>query len=89
MSPTQLILLWTLLGILLTWMLLFALLAVCPDMKKKAERNEAPVHIPAQAISAAPTKLQVVATQSDNYMSTAIGTGTGGNEQPLALEQSK
>jgi hypothetical protein len=87
MSSTQLIILWTLLGFLLTWMLFFALLAVCPEVKKKAERNDAPVHTPVQGISPAPTKLQVVTTQSGTYMSTAVGAAS--NETPLALEQSK
>jgi hypothetical protein len=33
MTPTQSLILWTLLGFLLAWMLLFTLLAVRPDKK--------------------------------------------------------
>ena len=90
MSSTQLIILWTLLGFLLSWMLLFALLAVCPEIKKKAAWKDSAIHTlhtPAQIISSAPTKLQAIATQPGNYISTAVGTVT--HEQPLILEQSQ
>ena len=35
MTPTQLLLIWTLTGLLFTWMILFALLALRPNHKKK------------------------------------------------------
>ena len=37
MTPTQLLLIWTLTGCLFLWMVLFALLALRPHQKKKVE----------------------------------------------------
>jgi hypothetical protein len=37
MTPTQLLLIWTLMGLLLTWMILFALLALRPELNRKAD----------------------------------------------------
>lgn len=37
MTPTQLLLIWTLTGLLFTWMILFALLAIRPLHKKKID----------------------------------------------------
>jgi hypothetical protein len=88
MSSTQLLILWTLLGFLLAWMILFAMLAVLPEAKKKVKRKDVSVHSTAQPISVtASTKLQMVTTQSGNYMSTAVGSVN--HETPLALEQSQ
>jgi len=40
MTPTQLLLIWSLTGLLLIWMILFALLALRPEHKRKAEFEE-------------------------------------------------
>jgi hypothetical protein len=37
MTPTQLLLIWTLTSLLFTWMILFALLALRPNHKKKID----------------------------------------------------
>lgn len=37
MTPTQLLLIWLLMGLLLTWMIVFALLALKPERGKKSE----------------------------------------------------
>jgi len=41
MTPTQLLLIWTLTGLLFTWMILFALLALRPHHKKKIDFDDA------------------------------------------------
>lgn len=41
MTPTQLLLIWTLTGLLFTWMILFALLALRPNHKKKIGSEDA------------------------------------------------
>ena len=86
-TPTQSLLLWTLLGFLLAWMLLFALLAVRPETKKKVELEEVSL-APAQPITTpVPRILQTVTPQPDNYVPTAAGSMS--HETPVMLEKSQ
>ena len=61
MSITQLVLIWLLLGFLLTWMFTFAILAIRPRSGKNIKLEDQPSQ-PMPAISA-PTILQVIASQ--------------------------
>jgi hypothetical protein len=80
-TPTQLLLLWTLLGFLLLWMILFALLACRPGTSKPAELDEltiSPMSLPA---TTAPATLQMIKTQTETYKpATTVDT-----QEPLAL----
>ena len=61
MSITQLVLIWILLGFLLTWMFTFAILAIRPRSGKNIKLEDQSSQ-PMPAISA-PTILQVIASQ--------------------------
>jgi hypothetical protein len=61
MSITQLVLIWVLLGFLLTWMFTFAILAIRPQSRKNIKLEDQPSQ-PMPAISG-PTILQVIASQ--------------------------
>jgi hypothetical protein len=61
MSITQLVLIWVLLGFLLTWMFTFAILAIRPQSGKNIKLEDQPSQS-MPAISA-PTILQVIASQ--------------------------
>jgi hypothetical protein len=61
MSITQLVLIWVLLGFLLTWMFTFAILAIRPQSEKNIKLEDQP----SQSLPAisAPTILQVITSQ--------------------------
>lgn len=68
-TATQLILLWTLLGFLLIWMLTFAILALRPDKKALLEDMPAPSRpVPAFPIQ---SKLHQIASKPLEFVETS------------------
>jgi len=86
MTSTQLLIVWALLGFLLAWMIIFALLALRPETKKNVEFDEAPVHSTPPLATSAPAQLQVLAIQPASYKQTSVGST--GHESPMILEKS-
>lgn len=62
---TQAVLYWTLLGLLLVWMIVCAILALRPEPgeRKRAMREEAPASSNTFAFTTAPAMLQVITPQ--------------------------
>ena len=88
MTPTQSLILWTLLGFLLAWMLLFTLLAVRPDPKKQVELEDVPVYTTTQPVATpAPKMLQMATTQAGTYLPATVNSIN--HETSAVLEQSK
>lgn len=69
MTPTQLLLVWTLLGFLLAWMVTFALLALRSDAKKSTEIEEFAPSLRSSPATATSAKLRVVTPVQAHSMS--------------------
>jgi hypothetical protein len=88
MTPTQSLILWTLLGFLLAWMLLFTLLAVRPDTKERIELEDVPVYTTTQPVATpAPKMLQMATAQPGTYLPATANSIN--NETSVVLEQSQ
>ena len=83
-TPTQMFLAWTLLGILLTWLVVFAVLAFRPHSAELIELDDAPAPMgsfpinslqdrpPQQTLT--PVGVQVASTGAINWTPTAVNT---------------
>ncbi|MEO8971873.1 MAG: hypothetical protein ABI406_09785 [Ktedonobacteraceae bacterium] len=78
---TQAVLYWTLLGLLLVWMIVCAILALRrePGERLRAMREEAPVSSHSYAFAPAPAMLQVMTPQS------SIHADNGSNDASLDI----
>ena len=63
MAIPQLVLTWTLLGILLSWMVTFAILAIRPHSSKKVAQQDFPTPSHPIPLVSAPAILRVIASQ--------------------------
>ncbi len=63
MAITQLVLTWILLGVLLIWMVTFAILAIRPHSSKKVALENFPTPSHPIPLVSAPTVLRVIASQ--------------------------
>jgi len=83
MAITQSVLTWTLVGLLLTWMITFAVLAIHPHSSKKATLEEFPTPSDGRKAAslrvAAPSILQVLASQPLQPQVGAIGSEPSGD----------
>jgi hypothetical protein len=81
---TQAVLYWTLLGLLLVWMIVCAILAVRPEPKERTRtmREEAPVPSNTFAFAPAPAMLQVITPQP---VPIAVRTGNGSNDASVDI----
>ncbi len=88
MTPTQTLILWTLLGFLLAWMLLFTLLAVRPERKERVELEDVPAYTTTQPVATpAPKMLQMATTQPGTYLPATVNSMH--HETSVVLEQSQ
>jgi len=83
----QQFIIWTLLGCLLSWMIIFALLAVQPDAKSNAEFDDATLVATAQPVATAPTQLQMLTTRSGTHREAVAGSIS--SETSIILEKSQ
>ena len=63
MAISQLVLTWILLGVLLIWMVTFAVLAIRPNSSKKVALEDFPTPSHPIRVISAPTVLRVIASQ--------------------------
>lgn len=77
MTPTQLLLLWTLLGFLLTWMVFFAVLALRPAHRKRAEFEDLTASSRHPSIASTPS-LHVLVPSSVNHTQSHSGLISNG-----------
>ncbi|HLZ58389.1 MAG TPA: hypothetical protein VKR06_15735 [Ktedonosporobacter sp.] len=62
MTSTQLLLIWTLFGFLLSWLVVFTILALRPATQRQDESDELLESTHLGAIAPAPSRLHVIAT---------------------------
>jgi hypothetical protein len=79
MAITQSVLAWTLLGLLLTWMVTFAVLAIHPHRSKKVALEDIPTPSHSFPVVAAPAILRVLAHQQLKPQVEAIGSEPPGD----------
>ena len=61
MTITHVVLIWTLLGLLLTWMITFTVLALRPNTTQHSPLDEVPISH--RAVPTSPPRLHVIASQ--------------------------
>ena len=82
---TQAVLYWTLLGLLLVWMIVCAILAFRPEPKERMRmmREEAPAPANTFAFTPTPAMLQVITPRS------AAASAHAGNDNSVATDSKK